>query len=216
MPRNGHLTKLAHGTDLPAQVGYRLAGIDPGRSLSKRAQEAQVDYRLGEGRVDSRQVWFLGSGATAAQLDYRPGEWLTAADGAIVRDAMFGIDRRTGLRVRINEVSSGRSRLPGGQRLPRLGGVVLERWCHPKVAPGVTGGEGAAGLGLNPPGECSDEHECHEADHHDAQQNMHGLRVVPVLAVVECVRSGQGEWSPSTATRLPSRCRLPMAPGRSR
>lgn len=111
MPRNGHLTKLAHGTDLPAQVGYRLAGIDPGRSLSKRAQEAQVDYRLGEGRVDSRQVWFLGSGATAAQLDYRPGERLTAADGAIVRDAMFGIDRRTGLRVRINEERNRHARI---------------------------------------------------------------------------------------------------------
>jgi conjugative relaxase-like TrwC/TraI family protein len=111
MPRNGHLTKLAHGTDLPAQVGYRLAGIDPGRSLSRRAQEAQVDYRLGEGRVDSRQVWFLGSGATAAQLDYRPGEQMTAADGAIVRAAMFGIDRRTGLRVRINEERNRHARI---------------------------------------------------------------------------------------------------------
>lgn len=111
MPRNGHLTKLAHGTDLPAQVGYRLAGIDPGRSLSRRAQEAQVDYRLGEGRVDSRQVWFLGSGATAAQLEYWPGEQLTAADGAIVRDAMFGIDRRTGMRVRINEEHNRHARI---------------------------------------------------------------------------------------------------------
>jgi conjugative relaxase-like TrwC/TraI family protein len=111
MPRNGHLTKLAHGTDLPAQVGYRLAGSDPGRSLSRRAQENQVDYRLGEGRVDSRQVWFLGSGATAAQLEYRPGEQLTASDGAIVRDAMFGIDRRTGLRVRINEERNRHARI---------------------------------------------------------------------------------------------------------
>ncbi|MBI1351746.1 MAG: relaxase domain-containing protein [Actinomycetales bacterium] len=92
-------------------MGYRLAGIDPGRSLSRRAQEAQVDYRLGEGRVDSRQVWFLGSGATAAQLEYRPGEQLTAADGAIVREAMFGIDRRTGLRVRINEERNRHARI---------------------------------------------------------------------------------------------------------
>ncbi len=111
MPRNGHLTKLAHGTDLPAQVGYHLAGIDPGRSLSRRAQEAQVDYRLGDGGVDSRQVWFLGSGATAAQIEYRPGEQLTAADGAIVRDAMFGFDRRTGLRVRINEERNRHARI---------------------------------------------------------------------------------------------------------
>jgi conjugative relaxase-like TrwC/TraI family protein len=111
MARNGHLTKLAHGTDLPAQVGYRLAGIDPGRSLSRQAQEAQVDYRLGDGSVDSRQVWFLGSGGTAAHLGYRPGERLTASDGAIVRDAMFGIDRTTGLRVRITQERNRHARI---------------------------------------------------------------------------------------------------------
>lgn len=103
MARNGHCTTLAHGTDLAAQVGYRLGGIDPGRSLSRRAQEAQVDYRLGAGGVDSRQVWFLGSGATAERLAYRPGELVTAADGAVVRDAMFGIDRATGRRVRVTQ-----------------------------------------------------------------------------------------------------------------
>lgn len=111
MARNGHLTTLAHGTDLPAQVGYRLAGIDPGRSLSRQAQEAQVDYRLGDGSVDSRQVWFLGCGATAAHLGYRPGEQVTAADGAIVRGAMFGIDRATGERVRITQERNRHARI---------------------------------------------------------------------------------------------------------
>jgi len=101
MARSGHCTTLAHGTDLPAQVGYRLAGIDPGRSLSRQAQEAQIDYRLGTGSVDSRQVWFLGSGATAERMAYRPGELLTSSDGVIVRDAMFGIDRATGERTRL-------------------------------------------------------------------------------------------------------------------
>ena len=51
--------------------------------------------------MDSRQVWFLGSGGTADLLAYRPGERLTAADGQIVRDAMFGIDRATGERIRV-------------------------------------------------------------------------------------------------------------------
>ena len=101
MARNGHCTTLAHGTDLPAQVGYRLAGIDPGRSLSRQAQEAQIDYRLGTGSVDSRQVWFLGSGATAERMAYRPGELVTSSDGVIVREAMFGIDCATGERIRI-------------------------------------------------------------------------------------------------------------------
>lgn len=111
MARNGHVTTLAHGTDLPAQVGYRLAGIDPGRSLSRQAQEAQIDYRLGDGSVDSRQVWFLGSGATAAHLGYRPGEQLTAANGAIVRDAIFGFDRTTGRRVRITQERNRHARI---------------------------------------------------------------------------------------------------------
>ena len=125
MARNGHLTTLAHGTDLPAQVGYRLAGIDPGRSLSRREQEAQIDYRLGDGGVDSRQVWFLGSGATATQLAYRPGEQLTPADGAIVRDAMFGIDRTTGLRVRINQERNRHARIAAAPFL-----TVLTEACN--------------------------------------------------------------------------------------
>ena len=62
----------------------------------------QVDYRIGVGVVDSRRVWFLGSGATAIRLEYRPGELLRASDGQVVRDAMFGIDRRTGERITIN------------------------------------------------------------------------------------------------------------------
>ncbi|MDI1289173.1 MAG: relaxase domain-containing protein, partial [bacterium] len=92
---------LKHGTGLAAQVGYRLSGATPEKSASRIAQERQVDYRLGAGAVDSRRVWFLGSGATADRLDYRPGEVLQAADGQVVRDAMFGIDRVTGQRIAI-------------------------------------------------------------------------------------------------------------------
>lgn len=96
MPRSGHLDRLFHGTNLAIQVGYRLGGIRPQTSLSQQVIEMQVDYRLGDTRTDSRAVWFLGAGPTAELLHYRPGDRVTATDGAIVRDAMFGIDRRTG------------------------------------------------------------------------------------------------------------------------
>ena len=99
MPRSGHLDRLFHGTNLAIQVGYRLGGIRPQTSLSQQAIEIQVDYRLGDPGTDSRAVWFLGDGPTAELLRYRPGDRVTAADGAIVRDAMFGIDRRTGERM---------------------------------------------------------------------------------------------------------------------
>ncbi len=96
MPRSGHLDRLRHGANLAIQVGYRLGGIRPEKSLSQQAIELQVDYRLGDPGTDSRAVWFLGDGATAELLGYRPGDRVSAADGAIVRDAMFGIDRRKG------------------------------------------------------------------------------------------------------------------------
>jgi len=101
MARSGHCQMLVHGADLGAQVGYRLGGITPDKSASVDAQEAQVDYRLGADSVDSRQVWFLGKGATAERLAYRPGELVTASDGRIVRDAMYGIDRESGERIRV-------------------------------------------------------------------------------------------------------------------
>lgn len=87
---------MRHGANLAIQVGYRLGGIRPEKSLSQQAIEIQVDYRLGDTATDSRAVWFLGDGATAELLLYRPGDRVSAADGVIVRDAMFGIDRRTG------------------------------------------------------------------------------------------------------------------------
>lgn len=99
MPRSGHLDRMFHGTNLAIQVGYRLGGIRPQPSLSQQAIEIQVDYRLGDPGTDSRAVWFLGDGPTAQLLRYRPGDRVTAADGVIVRDAMFGIDRQTGERV---------------------------------------------------------------------------------------------------------------------
>lgn len=103
MAREGHCQPLPHGSELAAQVGYRLSGMTPDKSASRIDQERQIDYRIGSGSVDSRQVWFLGGGATAEHLAYRPGEQLTDADGSIVRDAMFGIDRRTGERIRVRE-----------------------------------------------------------------------------------------------------------------
>ena len=99
MPRSGHVERLFHGANLAIQVGYRLGGVQPEKSLSQEAIEIQVDYRLGDPATDSRAVWFLGDGATADRLAYRPGDRVGAADGAIVRDAMFGVDRRTGERI---------------------------------------------------------------------------------------------------------------------
>lgn len=101
MARSGHVQVLKHGTGLAAQVGYRLSGATPEKSASRLAQERQVDYRLGAGAVDSRRIWFLGSGATSQRLAYRPGEVLRASDGQVVRDAMFGIDRATGERIAV-------------------------------------------------------------------------------------------------------------------
>lgn len=114
MARSGHCQMLAHGADLGAQVGYRLGGITPDKSASVAAQEAQVDYRLGEESVDSREVWFLGSGVTAEHLAYRPGERVTAADGRIVREAMFGIDRRSGERIRVRTERNRQARIAAG------------------------------------------------------------------------------------------------------
>jgi conjugative relaxase-like TrwC/TraI family protein len=99
MPRSGHVDRLFHGANLAIQVGYRLGGVQPEKSLSQEAIEIQVDYRLGDTRTDSRAVWFLGDGATAELLAYRPGDRVGPTDGVIVRDAMFGIDRRTGQRI---------------------------------------------------------------------------------------------------------------------
>jgi conjugative relaxase-like TrwC/TraI family protein len=111
MARQGHCLPLRHGSELAARVGYRLGGITPGRSLSQEDQERQISYRLGSGSVDSRQVWFLGRGGTADLLAYRPGERVTPADAAIVRDAMFGIDRRTGVRIPLRQVSNPAARV---------------------------------------------------------------------------------------------------------
>jgi conjugative relaxase-like TrwC/TraI family protein len=111
MARQGHCQPLHHGSELAVQVGYRLGGISPQRSLSQAVQERQIAYRLGGGAVDSRQVWFLGAGGTAERLGYRPGERVSAADSAIVRDAMFGIDRRTGERIPLREVSNPAARV---------------------------------------------------------------------------------------------------------
>lgn len=108
---------LAHGADLGAQVGYRLGGITPDKSASLAAQEAQIDYRLGEESVDSRQVWFLGASLTAEHLAYRPGERVTSADVRIVREAMFGIDRQTGERIRVRTERNRQARIAAGPYL---------------------------------------------------------------------------------------------------
>lgn len=122
---------LAHGADLGAQVGYRLGGITPDKSASVAAQEAQVDYRLGEESVDSRQVWFLGSGVTAEHLAYRPGERVTPSDGRIVRQAMFGIDRRTGERIRVRTERNRQARIAASPYLS----VIQEACSRAGVTP---------------------------------------------------------------------------------
>lgn len=111
MARSGHVEMLAHGAGLGAQVGYRLGGITPDKTASEAIQEAQVDYRLGEEGADSRQVWFLGEGVTAALLQYRPGERVTATDGRIVRNAMYGIDPESGERVKVRTERNRRARI---------------------------------------------------------------------------------------------------------
>lgn len=131
MARQGRCDTFKHGSELASQVGYRLGGITPEKSLSRADQERQIDYRIGSGSVDSRQVWFLGSGGTAAQLGYRPGERVCEADGSIVRDAMFGIDRRTGKRIPLKEMANPAARLAAAPVL-----AVLEKaWTDGKVDP---------------------------------------------------------------------------------
>ena len=131
MPRSGHVQPLPHGSDLAARVGYRLGGITPEKTLSRLSQERQIDYRLGAGSVDSRQVWFLGSGGTAALLGYRPGERVTAEEGRIVRDAMFGIDRRTGERIRVKMERNRNARIHAAPYF-----TVLQEACvRAKIAP---------------------------------------------------------------------------------
>ena len=124
MARQGHCQKLPHGSELAAQVGYRLGGMTPDRSLSRADQERQIDYRLGSGAVDSRQVWFLGSGGTADLLEYRPGQLVTPFHGQIVRDAMFGIDRRSGERTRVRRVRNQAARIAAAPVLA----VMQEAW----------------------------------------------------------------------------------------
>ena len=124
MARQGHCQVLPHGSELAAQVGYRLGGITPDRSLSRADQERQIDYRIGSGGVDSRQVWFLGSGGTADLLGYRPGQRLTAVDGRVVREAMFGIDRRTGERIRVRQARNQAARIAAAPVLA----VMEETW----------------------------------------------------------------------------------------
>lgn len=104
---------MRHGANLAVQVGYRLGGIRPEKSLSQ-AIEIQVDYRLGDTATDSRAVWFLGDGATADLLRYRPGDRVSAADGPIVRDAMFGVDRRTGECINVRMRRNPNSRITAG------------------------------------------------------------------------------------------------------
>lgn len=112
MPRNGHVDRLPHGPDLGARVEYRLSGITPVPDRMSPDQRAQIDYRIGDHQVDSRAVWFLGTGPTADHLRYRPGDRVTPADEVVVRAAMFGIDPNTGQRNRVRMVRNPHARIP--------------------------------------------------------------------------------------------------------
>jgi len=89
---SGHPDGLKFGSELGSQVGYRLPGIHPSKDLAQARAEAQIHHRLGDQGIDSRAVCFLGSGPTVEHLAHRPGEWVTAADGRIILDAMFALD----------------------------------------------------------------------------------------------------------------------------
>lgn len=70
------------------QVTYRLAG-------DAEASADQVAYRLGE-QADSREVFWIGDGATASVLGVVPGASVTPGDEVRVRALLDGVNPATG------------------------------------------------------------------------------------------------------------------------
>jgi conjugative relaxase-like TrwC/TraI family protein len=84
MTAHAKVTTIAHTASGMGQVWYRVTGTT---GVTNR----QVAYRAGVGAEDVRRVRFVGSGATAQLLEFRPDELVTsAADLAIIEEAFSG------------------------------------------------------------------------------------------------------------------------------
>ena len=64
------VTTIAHTAAGLGQVWYRVTG-------SAGVANVQVAYRVGVGAEDCRRVRFVGAGATAELVGFRPGELVT-------------------------------------------------------------------------------------------------------------------------------------------
>ena len=78
------VTTIAHTAAGMGQVWYRVTGTT---GVGNR----QVAYRTGVGAEDVRRVRFVGAGATARLLGFRPGQLVTTdADLTLIEDAFSG------------------------------------------------------------------------------------------------------------------------------
>lgn len=70
MTAHAKVTTIAHTAAGMGQVWYRVTG-------SVGVANVQVAYRIGVGVEECRRVRFVGAGATAALVGFRPGELVT-------------------------------------------------------------------------------------------------------------------------------------------
>ena len=111
MTAHAKVTTIAHTASGMGQVWYRVTGTT---GVANR----QVAYRAGVGAEDVRRVRFVGGGATAQLLGFRPGELVTsAADLATIEEAFTGSHLTHGVKTQ-------RSRLARVPAAP-LRGLVL-------------------------------------------------------------------------------------------
>ncbi len=81
---NARVTTIAHSAAGMGQVWYRVTGAT---GVANR----QVAYRAGVGAEDVRRVRFVGSGATAELLGFRPSELVTSeSDLAVIEESFSG------------------------------------------------------------------------------------------------------------------------------
>ena len=70
MTAHAKVTTIAHTVAGMGQVWYRVTG-------STGVANVQVAYRAGVGAEDCRRVRFVGAGATAELVGFRPGDLVT-------------------------------------------------------------------------------------------------------------------------------------------
>ncbi|MDP2286980.1 MAG: AAA family ATPase [Actinomycetota bacterium] len=84
MTAHAKVTTIAHTAAGMGQVWYRVTG-------STGVSGRQAAYRTGTGQVGIRRVRFVGSGATADLLGFRPGEFVESeTDLAIIEESFTG------------------------------------------------------------------------------------------------------------------------------